>query len=166
MIKNSKKNGNGFTLIETIIYIALFSLLMGTAFVTAFQLIDNSGKLSAKNTIQEEGNFVMRKINWALTGAKIFSASGSELTINRYDNKKIDICLDSEKIRIWEGNLLDVVPTCSDSAFLPLTTDNIQVTSLQFTSVGTDPLGVLTLAKMKTINITPLDFTITKYIRK
>ncbi|OGI68550.1 hypothetical protein A2738_01575 [Candidatus Nomurabacteria bacterium RIFCSPHIGHO2_01_FULL_42_15] len=63
-----KNNKSGFTLIEVIIYIALFSLLLGTAFVAAYQLIDGSVRLGTKNTIQDEGNFIMRKINWALTG--------------------------------------------------------------------------------------------------
>ena len=117
-----------------------------------------------KNTVQEEGNFVIRKFNWAMNNASAFSISGSELTINKHDGTKVDICLDSEKIKIWKGS--GSVPSCSNVAFLPITTDNVQVIDLQFTSVGTDPLGVSMLAKIKTINTSPLDFTITKYIRK
>ena len=153
-INNMQK---GFTLIEVIIYIALFSLLMGTAFVTAFQLIDGSGKLGVKNTVQEEGNFVMRKINWALTGAENFTIpfGGDELTIERYTGPDVEIKL---------GSGADVGKILMDG--IPLTTENVQVTSLQFTQVGTNPVGVLTTIKIKTVNTNPLDFIITKYIRK
>ena len=47
-------------------------------------------------------------------------------------------------------------------SFLPITTDNVQVTSLQFTQVGSDPVGVSVVAKIKTLNTSPLDFIITK----
>ena len=152
-------NSRGFTLIEVIIYIALFSLLMGTAFVTAFQLIDGSGKISIKNTAQSEGNFVLRKINWAMTNASFISISGSELTINKYDGTTL-------KIKLGSGADAEKIVMNNTGSFLPITTDNVQVTSLQFTQVGSDPVGVSVVAKIKTLNTSPLDFIITKYIRK
>ena len=51
-------------------------------------------------------------------------------------------------------------------SFLPITTDNVQVASLDFTQVGTDPIGVSIIVKIKTINTNPLDFIITKYLRE
>src|SRR3989338_3088421 len=155
------KKQKGFTLIEVIIYIALFSLLMGSAFLIAYQLFEGSGKLSVKNTVQEEGNFVMRKFNWLMTGAKTFSisGSGSELTVTKFDTRIIKIklgsCADAGKILMNDTG-----------SFAPITTDNIEVTDLQFNQVGIDPLGVSMLAKIKTINTSPLDFSMTKYIRK
>src|SRR3990167_4074727 len=96
----------GFTLIEVIIYIALFSLLMGSAFVVVYQLIEGSDKLSVKNTTQEEGNFVMRKFNWALTGISSINSPSSGtsniLKVTKYGGNKINICLDSNKIKIRE----------------------------------------------------------------
>ena len=59
-----KSNTQGFTLIEVVIYIALFSLLLGGAFVTAYQLIDNSRELNVKNRVQEEGNFLLADRNF------------------------------------------------------------------------------------------------------
>ena len=153
------KHNKGFTLIEVIIYIALFSFLIGNAFVVAYQLIDNSGKLETKNNIQEEGNFVMRKLNWALTGVKTFSISDSRLTINKYNDSVVIIKLgsgvDAKKILMNDTG-----------SFLPITTGNMQVEGLNFTQVGTDPIGVSITVKIKTINTDPQDFNITKYLRK
>jgi prepilin-type N-terminal cleavage/methylation domain-containing protein len=60
---------NGFTLIETMIYIALFGLIMSGAVVTAYQLLEGGRRNQAAISIQEEGTFLTRKINWALVGA-------------------------------------------------------------------------------------------------
>src|SRR3989344_6895521 len=130
----------GFTLIESIIYIALFSLLMRTAFVTAFQLIDGSGKLGVKNTVQEEGNFVMRKINWALTGVETITtpASGNSFTlvVEKYNGDDIEIKLDTK-----------IEMKTNSGPFLPLTTDNVVVkaSSLNFQHIpasGSGPVGI------------------------
>ena len=157
----------GFTLLEVIIYIALFSILIGGAFVAAFQLIDGSRELSVKDTLQDEGNFVMRKISWALTSvdpavATIPSSGTSpNLRVTKYDGNQIDICLDSNKIKIRQGG---GAGSCSNPAFLPLTTDNVSVSSLQFdylTPVGLEPAGITA-----TTIINGVTFTITKYMRK
>ena len=61
-------NNRGLTLIEVVIYVALFSLLLGTAFVTAYQLILSGDELDDTIVILSEGNFIQRKINWIFTG--------------------------------------------------------------------------------------------------
>lgn len=162
-----KKNTNkGFTLIETIIYIALFSLLMGVAFSTAFHLIDGSYDLSTKNTIQEEGNFVMRKLSYTLTGIETIttpvSGSSSTLVIKKYDGNQIDVQQNGTKIEIKEST--------NGNVFLPITTDNVTVkaSSLNFSYItpsGTGPAGI-TASFTITKDGTDFPFTITKYIRK
>lgn len=161
----------GFTLIEVIIYLALFSILLGSAFVIAYQLIDGSDKLSVKNTIQEEGNFVMRKINWVLTGVQTITTpsagtpNSNTLTVTKYGNNKVEICLDS-KIKIHEGNFV----SCTDASYLPLTTDNVTVkaSSLNFQYIpasGSGPFGI-TATFIITKDGIDFPFTITKYIRQ
>ncbi|OGI76053.1 hypothetical protein A3C67_00510 [Candidatus Nomurabacteria bacterium RIFCSPHIGHO2_02_FULL_42_19] len=160
-------SNKGFTLIEVIIYIALFTLLMGSAFVIAYQLIQGSGNIGIKNTVQEEGNFVLRKFDWAMTGVETITLpsagtpSSGTLKITKYDGTKINICLDSNKIKIRRGGTL-----CSGSVaeFLPLTTDNVFTDGLEFTYVppaGSAPSGITAKATINGVH-----FTITKYIRK
>ncbi|MES2059838.1 MAG: prepilin-type N-terminal cleavage/methylation domain-containing protein [Patescibacteria group bacterium] len=75
----------GFTLIELVIYIALFGVLMTGASVATYQLLEGGTRNETAVAIQEEGSFLNRKINWALTGATIaiVSPDGSVLTINK-----------------------------------------------------------------------------------
>jgi len=155
----------GFTLIEVIIYIALFSILIGTAFVTAFQLIDSANKLNTKTILQEEGNFVMRKLNWAMTGLDssftpsivTYSACNQKITLHKlgYPLNPIEIRLNtaSSTIEFIENG---GSPT-------PITTENVSVTCLQFVTIpatGTGPSGL-----KATTTISGIDFTITKYQR-
>ena len=168
-MKKYTKEASGFTLIEVIVYIGLFSLLVGTGFLVAFQLIDGSSDISAKATTEEEGNFVMQKVVWALTGVKSLttpvSGSASELKITKYDGpggeNKIRICLDGDKIKIREGSFLGV---CSDVEYLPLTTDNVAVSNLQFEHLDS-PGGSPPEGTKATTTIDGVNFVVTKYFR-
>ena len=72
---------------ETIIYIALFSLLMSGAVIGAYNLLEGSDRNIVATSIQEEGTFLNRKINWALSGATgvTVSGGGQSITITRPD---------------------------------------------------------------------------------
>ncbi len=59
----------GFTLIETIVYLALFSILMGGAVVAAFNIFENAGRQETRTMLEEEGAFLMAKIDWAVSNA-------------------------------------------------------------------------------------------------
>lgn len=158
----------GFTLIETIIYIGLFSLLLGTAFIAAYHIIDGSRELSARTVVQSEGNFVIRKINWALIGAETITIPSSSPTTNlrvtKYDGTKIEICLDVNKIKIHQGTF----GSCDDTNYVALTTDNVTVSTLEFKlipAIGSGPKGIKSTIII-TENKAEFPFTITKYLRK
>lgn len=72
---------------ETMIYIALFALLMSGAVIGAYNLLEGSDRNVAATGIQEEGVFLNRKISWALSGATdaTVSGGGSTITITRPD---------------------------------------------------------------------------------
>ena len=84
---SNKKSGKGFTLVETMVYIALFAILMSGAIAATYELLEGGDRNEASVSIQEEGTFLDRKINWALTGASatLVSGGGSTLTITRPD---------------------------------------------------------------------------------
>lgn len=163
IIKN--KNGpalslsKGFTLIEVIIYIALFTLLIGSGFVTAYQLIEGGNALNQKTINQEEVNFVLRKISWVLNGVATINSPSSgysnTLTVTRYDGTVLDVRLSAGKIELKDGVA---------GSFVPITTDNVKVTTLQFQyvpAVGTAPAGIIA-----STTISGYVATTTKYIRK
>jgi prepilin-type N-terminal cleavage/methylation domain-containing protein len=65
-----KKQQLGFTLIEVIVYLALFAIILGGAIVAAFNIIETSGKNYSRAIMQEEGEFLLAKINWAVSNAE------------------------------------------------------------------------------------------------
>lgn len=157
MIKNK-----GFTLIETIIYIALFTILIVGGFTTAYQLIQGSDTLSVKTVTQEEGNFLLRKMDWALTGLDsanppIVVVNGCDSSIRIYKYAYVKNPIDfrrnvtSSSIEIQEAG----------SGYLPVTTSNVKATCLRFQNISGTPAGITA-----TTTIDGIDFTITKYIRK
>ncbi len=81
---NTKK---GFTLVETMIYIALFGIVIYGAFVGAYNLLEGGKRNINTAKIEEEGTFINRKINWALTGATnvTVTSGGTKITITRPD---------------------------------------------------------------------------------
>lgn len=82
------KGQNGFTLIETLVYLALFAILFGGAAAACYAVIETGGRNLTKAMVQEEGNFMLAKINWALSGVQTIDApnanfSGSLLSVNK-----------------------------------------------------------------------------------
>ena len=60
----------GFTLIETVIYIALFAFIMTGALVSIYGILGSSARNQTKAMVQEEGSFLLGKIDWALSGVE------------------------------------------------------------------------------------------------
>ncbi|HEV8666780.1 MAG TPA: prepilin-type N-terminal cleavage/methylation domain-containing protein [Candidatus Paceibacterota bacterium] len=115
----------GFTLIETLIYIALLGLLLTGAITTSYLLMQSAALVDSKNAANEEAEFVMQKLTWVLSGAQAISVPssyGSTLSVARYDGISVDMRMGVSAIEMSENA----------SPFNPLTTSNVQVTSLSF----------------------------------
>ncbi len=141
----------GFTLMETLVYIALFSLIMTGGFVTAFQLIQGNDALVERTTAGEEGNFIIKKMEWVLSGisnnpADIASpganhvATSTILSIKKWHNGvKIPLTIEynaSKGVILIQENL---------NPPLPLSTSNVKVNNLEFSYIssnGNTPLGI------------------------
>lgn len=72
MIKQAKKQ-SGFTLIEALIYLALFGLLFTGVIICVYSVLESSDRNQAKALMQADANFIAAKINWALSGAQSIS---------------------------------------------------------------------------------------------
>src|SRR3989338_3513166 len=57
---------SGFTLLEAVIYIALFAVIIGGVVGGAYQVIQSSTAAQGQALVYEEANFLLAKINWAL----------------------------------------------------------------------------------------------------
>ena len=58
---------NGFTLIETILYMGLFGIMITGIFVSVYPIFTNAQRLTANILIDGETAFILAKINYALT---------------------------------------------------------------------------------------------------
>ena len=116
-----EKNGTGFTLIETLIYTAFFALLVGSLLAITFQTLSSSGQVARKIAVQQEANFILRKIDWALGNMSVatVSASGGVLSGN-------GLVFNSGSGRVYlNGEFLNSV--------------NVSVANLAFVQSGTNP---------------------------
>jgi type II secretory pathway component PulJ len=59
----------GFTLIEALVYLALFTLIMSGAFAGAYQIVEHSNRTRVEIAHNEELQFLLRKMEWALGSA-------------------------------------------------------------------------------------------------
>jgi prepilin-type N-terminal cleavage/methylation domain-containing protein len=142
----------GFTLIEMVIYMALFSIIMGGLIVTVFQLVQSSEKLTSKDIVQGEINFVLKKLDWTLIGASSISVSADKKTLTVTNNSNSYVFkLENKKIKLNGADL---------------TTSNVEVTNLVFNKINTDPSGVSVDLKIKELNSSnEASTTYTKYLR-
>lgn len=79
-MKNKLKNKKGFTLIEVIIYVALFTTVMTGALVSVYAILESNSRNQTKAMVASEGAFLLGKIDWALNGKQIASLSHSDTT--------------------------------------------------------------------------------------
>lgn len=165
---NTAKSSAGFTLIEIIIYLALFSIIMSGSVVTVYQIIQNSNSLQTKVILEEEGNFILAKLNWALTGAQAntniespgVGISSSTLIIKTLPGNilRAQADLNNGNIRFngGTGNLLELNP------------ERITVTSLNFSQpvAGEIQASVTLTALSNDGKIFSRTLHITKHLRR
>jgi len=63
---NKCSRQSGFSLIEVLIYILLITFILGSIVLIAFHLLQNSDNLRQGIRVEEEANFILQKISWAL----------------------------------------------------------------------------------------------------
>lgn len=106
----SAASRRGFTLIETVIYLGLFSMVMSMSLVVFYQILGSENQHRDRVEVDAEANFMMQKIQWALTGAQTINqpglnATGSTLSVNKfnYSQNPVVLDLDSRSLRITKG---------------------------------------------------------------
>ncbi|MBU6501032.1 MAG: prepilin-type N-terminal cleavage/methylation domain-containing protein [Patescibacteria group bacterium] len=156
-MKPLNKTG-GFTLIEIIIYIALFTLVVGGMLLTTYAVVGGSGNLQSKVFINEESVFIMRKLNWALTGAISIVPNASTLTITQLNPPSpLVFALNGDGLTLSIGG----------GPAERLNSQSVQVISLSFINIppsGSKPAGVEAQFTLKNLNETQ-SFDVTTYLR-
>lgn len=160
----------GVSMIEVVVYLGLFSILLSGAVVAAHAMFQSSGRNIAKAMVEEEGNFLVGKIQWALSGVSIVNTPlvgevSSNLTVTKYDNSLVTLSLPPGGVM-----MIQVGATTS-----PLNNANTSITALTFTHIGASSDGITpegVIAEFSISATTPngaivtRDFSTTKYLRK
>jgi Tfp pilus assembly protein PilV len=127
---------SGFTLIETIIYIALFALIISGAVVSVYSIMGSNARNQTKAMVEEEGNFLVGKIDWMFNEKQNISIDHTgtawTLIMARIDGtNEAKIKIDNGKMQIDEGtgyldlNNSNIIVTCpSDCFFHTVSTGN------------------------------------------
>ncbi|HEY9585494.1 MAG TPA: prepilin-type N-terminal cleavage/methylation domain-containing protein [Candidatus Paceibacterota bacterium] len=132
-----QRKKSGFTLIETLIYIALYSIIVGGAVVAVYAIFESAGRNQAKAMLQEEGMFLVGKLNWTLSGVQTVNipalgATSSDLSITKFDGSTSIITISST------GTMM----TQDGGAPLSLNNTNTEVGELVFSHVGVENTGI------------------------
>lgn len=145
---NSKK---GFLLVEVCIYMALFSFfLMSTAVVT-WQIITGAGRVSAQLRIEQEGLFVIQKVEQLLRSAEVMTpreGTSSVLVVRNtlggeyvYTTVRHNVASSSVELQRKTGSM-----------FIPLTTNAVAVSTLSFSFIPKEDIVPARLYVTSTIN--------------
>lgn len=121
----------GVTLIETMVYIALFSIIIGGSVVAAYQILESSGRSQTHALLQEEGDFLIGKINWALSGVQPGTPTGQNCTeSNTLSVSKWDASIGVIVINESSGNMHI---SYTGHPAVVLNNSNTKVSALSFT---------------------------------
>lgn len=126
------KKQNGFTLIEIVVYLGLFMILMGGGISAAYNLIESNSNNQAKFILYDEGNFLLNKINWVVSGSSAITIpplgdTGEVLQVTKLDNSVIRLALSGTDLTIEYGN--------SQLQFQPpitLNNNTVKISNLKF----------------------------------
>lgn len=101
----------GFTLMETIIYIGLFSVITSFVLVVFFQIVGSQNQQRDRVEVDAEANFMMQKMIWALSGATAINspaagATGTTLSVTKYNYSQNPIVFDigSRNLRLTKAS--------------------------------------------------------------
>lgn len=135
-LKNIKIQ-NGFTFIETMIYITLISIFISGAISFALNIIYGRVKAQGQQEISQNLRLTSKRIVYEIRNASaINSVAASDLCLASANStyNPTRIYLSSERLRIgWGGGSTDCTGLTNDQ---PLTTNRVRVTDLTFTNLS------------------------------
>lgn len=154
------KNNAGFTLVEVLIYSALFSLMMVGMLGAVYMVIQGANQSKARLLIDDEANFVLRKINWTLSGISAINLPGPSSTGANLSVDKTGFVL-PVRLRL---NLENIEIDSGTGTYTPLDTGHVLAASLSFQHIPAEDNKPAAIRA--TFYLNDAFFETTKYIRK
>lgn len=122
------KPNSGFTLLETLIYIGLVSVITSFFIAASYQIIDSRGRVQNQLELTENKKFLVEKLRWVLASNESINSpglgnSGVNLSVNKlnYGNNPLVVDLVSNQIRLTRGGGQPVLITNSQVVVTDLT---------------------------------------------
>lgn len=171
LIGRNDRGDYGFTLIEMVIYIALFAILFGGAIVAAYNVIESTGRNQTRARLQAEGEFMLAKIAYVLSGVQNISLpavgiTGSVLNVAKYDGSTVNMHRTGSTLMLQTST--DNLPINTSS--VGLVPDSLRFTHFVTTGNGVNPEGLKAMftltARTPTGGVLSQDFSSTNYVRK
>lgn len=122
-----KSRCGGFTLIEALIYLFLFTMIMVGNLSLSYSLLESNQKLGEMATDSQDIDFILGKINWLLGDFKEIILPNNEGSSNVLSLVRQS----GDKYSIKEENGL-LLMKINDGSFLPLHSSDIKVSDLIF----------------------------------
>ena len=141
LIKNNKK---GFTLIEMLVSVALFSIVLVIAMGAILTVIDSNRKAQTLTSVMNNLNFAFESITRTIkTGVdpeingNVITVDAIDLTQSDFVRRKISFTRDTDA----DGNGR-IVRSIGDGNFIPVTAPEVNITKLTFDLIGaSDPVA-------------------------
>ena len=158
----------GFTLIETLVYLALYTIIVGGVLASVYSMFESSAHNETVAMLEEEGDYLAAMIDWVLSEAVSIQSpihSGNLLSVTHSDGSTVGISSPGAYIRIQENT----------APKQTLNNSNVSVILLMFvhtlaTSNGYNPESVLVsftlLATTSDGHVLSRDFSVLKYLHK
>ena len=131
-MKTNRKTQRGFTLVELIVYLALFAILFGGAIAGTYSLIESGGRNQSRIMMQQEGEFLLAKINWIVSSAETAQVpTGDRLLVSS--------SLDNFELK-QSGNNLVLIKDSNPE--LILNNSSVRINNLSFSTVESNQKGI------------------------
>jgi len=152
-----KSSQSGFTLIEVLIYVLFLTLFLGGSIGIAYNILKNSQDNRTKIAIEEEGNFLLKKISWVVNDTDTITVPSSDtLLVNKFEtlsDNPVVVNLSGGVVNIKRGS--NPAKPLNDSLFV--------VSNLNFELINTGPISTDILKASFYIN--GKKFSLTRYVR-
>ncbi len=124
---------SGFTLIETLIYAVMVSMTIGFVLAVVYQLIESRYRSLARTEVEEETNFLIRKIAWALSGISAINEPAPNATSTSLSVNKVNF---SPNPVVIQAFLSKAIVRYGSGSTSTLNSDSVAVRQLLFEQVG------------------------------
>lgn len=163
----------GFTLIETIVYIGLFSIIMIGVLTSVYAILSGNVRNQSKAMVQEEGSFLIGKIDWVLSSITNATATNDGTS---FSVTKSDTSLGNPMVVTVSGDNISIKRGSGDVK--NLNNDNIKVSCpvekcfiheiTEGEGINAESISASIIVSSKTLDGIPFsqEFSTVKFIRK